>query len=176
MNFPNMNVPKQGIVRYGTWRQLAHRGAQCGCVLLFFQWSCAYDDAHDVHNETGSAGRVSRLVTCPISVWMGKVPIRKHTKWPNHTSYRESDGRLWIGKPGLLFKFPNNHTSISFSFGDIRMWQTERQIDNMDQYYSWPPHCGGPANVTQSISITNTFLNLLHLYAAIKCTLSARNE
>jgi len=53
---------KQGIVRYGTWWQLACHGAQCGGVPLFFQWRCAYDDVHD---ETGSAGRVSRLVTVP---------------------------------------------------------------------------------------------------------------
>jgi len=51
-------------------------------VLLFFRRSCAYDDAHNVHDETGSAGRVSRLVTvstdpftkpnCPISAEWAK--------------------------------------------------------------------------------------------------------
>jgi len=24
--------------------------------------------------------------------------------------------------------------------------RTERQMDNINHYYSWPPHCGGPAN------------------------------
>jgi len=73
---------------------------------------------------------------------MGEVPTRKHTKWRNLTSDRESDGRFWIGKPGFLFEFPSNYMSVSLNLGDIRVWQT----DNADHCYSWPPHCGGPAN------------------------------
>jgi len=30
-----------------------------------------------------------------ISVWMSEVPTRKHSKWRNRTSDRESDGRFW---------------------------------------------------------------------------------
>jgi len=88
----------------------------------------------------------------PISVWMGEVSTRKHPEWQNRTSDRESDGRFWIGKPGFLFEFPSNQMSISLSFGnirsfgDIRLWQTDRRTDNVDHYYSWPPHCGRPAN------------------------------
>jgi len=45
------------------------------------------------------------------------------------------------GSPEFLFEF-----SISLSFGDIRVWQRDGRTDNADHYYSWPPHCGGPAN------------------------------
>jgi len=33
---------------------------------------------------------------------MGEVPTRKHTKWRNRTSDRESDGRFWIEKPSSV--------------------------------------------------------------------------
>jgi len=50
-----------------------------------------------------------------------------HPKWWNCTSDRESDGRNSIEKPGFLFEFPSNHTSVSLSFGDNSMWQTDGQ-------------------------------------------------
>jgi len=55
---------------------------------------------------------------CPGAVEMGEVQTRKHSKWRHRTSNSESDGTFWIGKPGFLFQFPSNHTSISLSFGD----------------------------------------------------------
>jgi len=66
------------------------------------------------------------------------MPTRKHPKWWKRTSDRESGGRFWIAKPGFLFEFLSNHISISLSFGDIRVWQTDRRTDNVDHYYSWP--------------------------------------
>jgi len=71
---------------------------------------------------------------------------RKYPEWRNRTSNCESDGRFWIGKPRFQFEFPSNHMSISLSFGDICAWQRDRETDNADQYYSWPPHCGRTAN------------------------------
>jgi len=62
---------KQGIIQDEMeWLLARNDSGLCltrSCALLFFQWSCAYDDAHahDVHDETGSTGRVSRLVTVP---------------------------------------------------------------------------------------------------------------
>jgi len=82
---------------------------------------------------------------------MGEVSTRKHPKWRNRTS----DGRFWIGKPGFLFEFQSNHTSISLSFGDIRVWQTDRRTDNADHCYSWPPHCGGIANKGEKMQSTD---------------------
>jgi len=39
---------------------------------------------------------------------------------------------------------------MSLSFADICVWQTDRRtdgrMDNVDHYYSWPPHCHEPAN------------------------------
>jgi len=92
-------------------------------------------------------------------------PTRKYPNWRNRTSDLESDRRFWMGfwieKPGFLFEFPCNHVSISLSFGDIRVWQTngDRQTDNTDHYYSWLPHCGGPAN--KQIYHTSVYLNVL---------------
>jgi len=73
----------------------------CSYVLFFFQGSCAYDNAHDVHNETGSASRVSRLVTVPsdpftrptapfLSEWVKCQP--RNTQNGGTTSIRDSDG------------------------------------------------------------------------------------
>jgi len=81
----------------------------------------------------------------PISDWNGEMPTRKHQKPRNRTSDRESDGRFWIGKPGLIFKFPSNHMSISLSFRDIRMWQTDRWTMQTITI-AGPPHCDRPAN------------------------------
>jgi len=56
----------------------------------------------------------------PIFVSTGKVSTRKHLKWRN-----------WEAR--FPIEFPSNHTSISFSFGDIRVRQTDgwkdRQTD-----------------------------------------------
>jgi len=41
-------------------------------------------------------------------------------------------------KPGFQFEFSSNHVSISL--WDICLSQAE--TDNVDHYYSWPPHCG----------------------------------
>jgi len=62
------------------------------------------------------------------------------------------------GSP-FLFKFHSNHRSISLSFGDIHVWQTDRQMDNADHYYSWYPHCGGPANKHYKSNDKNTEAN-----------------
>jgi len=89
---------------------------------------------------------IHSLGQLPISVWIGKVPTWKNPKWQNYISDRESDGRFCSGKPGFLFTFNRN----LLSFGDIRMWQSDGRMDrlteNMDHYYSWPRHCGQPAN------------------------------
>jgi len=61
---------------------------------------------------------------------------RKHPKWRNQISDHKSDGRFWIGTPEFPFEYPSNHTSISFSFGDVCMWRTDGQTDNADHYYS----------------------------------------
>jgi len=99
---------------------------------------------------------------------MGEVPTQKHPKWWNCTSDGKSDGRFWIGKPGFLFEFPSNHTSISRSFGDMRKWRTDRQTDSADHYYSWPPHCDGPGNKVSLADACDTWLNVPQL--PIACT------
>jgi len=38
----------------------------------------------------------------------------------------------------FVFEFLSNDMFISLSFGDIRMWLTDRRTDNTDHYYSWP--------------------------------------
>jgi len=75
---------------------------------------------------------------------MGEVPTRKHPKWRNRTSDRESDGRFWIWKPSFLFEFPSNHTSISLSFRDIHVWQSVRQTDRRT---TWTITIAGPCIV-----------------------------
>jgi len=54
---------------------------------------------------------------------------RKHSKWWNRTSNRESAGKFWIWKPGFLFEFPSNHTSILLHLGDMCVWQTDGQTN-----------------------------------------------
>jgi len=66
-------------------------------------------------------------VVLSLRYGLSEKAIGKHPKWRNHTTDRESDGRFWIEKPGYQFELPSNHTSISFSFGDIRVWQTDRR-------------------------------------------------
>jgi len=61
----------------------------------------------------------------PISVTMGEVPTRKHSKWRNRTSDRKSDGLFWFGKPGFLFEFPSNRGSIWLSFREIHVWHMD---------------------------------------------------
>jgi len=80
-----------------------------------------------------------------LSLWysLSEKATQKHPKWQNHTSYCESDGRFWIGKPGYQFEFPSNHMSMLLNFGDICVWWTDRWMDNADHYYGWSPHCGG---------------------------------
>jgi len=83
----------------------------------------------------------------------------KRTKWWNCTSNHEYDGRYWIGNPKLLFTFHSNNMSISLSFGDICVWQTDREIDSsIDHYYNWPPHCGRPANKEFEKSYSSSIL------------------
>jgi len=48
------------------------------------------------------------------------------------------------GSPDSYSRFLVN-IRLSLSFRDIRVWQTRRQT-SVDHYFSWPPHCGGPAN------------------------------
>jgi len=80
--------------------------------------------------------------TNPVSVL---APTRKHPKWRNLTSDRESGDRFSIGKFAFLFELPSNYRSISLSFGDSACG-THRRTDNTDHYYRWDPHFGGPAN------------------------------
>jgi len=82
---------------------------------------CSHWSIHYIH-------KANRL----ISVWMGKVPTRKHPGWRNRIEDRESDGRFWIGNPGFLFEF------ISLSFEDKPIRVSNRLTDNADHYYSWP--------------------------------------
>jgi len=41
----------------------------------------------------------------------------------------KSNGRFWIGKPGFLFEFSSNQTSILLSYEDICMWQTDGRMN-----------------------------------------------
>jgi len=57
---------------------------------------------------------------------MGEVPTRKHqnggTVLPIVNLLTDSELESpEFRKPGFLFEFPNNHMSISLSFGDIRV-------------------------------------------------------
>jgi len=101
-------------------------------------------------------------VTMPTSPFLSewaKCQHGNHPKWRNRTSDHESDGRLWIGKPGFLFEFPSNHMSISLHVTCDR--QTDWQIENVNHYYSWPPHCGEPAkNSELSQSKMNQYIYL----------------
>jgi len=68
------------------------------------------------------------------SLWYSLLEkaARKHPKWQNCTSNRESDGRFCIGKPGFLFEFSSNRASISLKFGDV----ANGRMDNVGHYYS----------------------------------------
>jgi len=101
-------------------------------VVVF---SFSFSEAVHTTMHTMYTTKVSKLVTVPTD--------------------RESDGRFWIGKPGFLFKFSSNHASISLSFGDIRIWQTDGWMDNADHYYSWPPHCDWQANNINIVKLVN---------------------
>jgi len=133
-------------------------------ILFFFQWSCAYDDVHDVHDETGSAGQVSRLVTVstdPFTRLTVHFCLNGRSANPKTPKMAEPYFRSQIWwqilnlQARILIQFPSNHMSISLSFGYIRVWQTDRERQtnrrtdgrtNADHYYSWPSHCGRPAN------------------------------
>jgi len=56
--------------------------------------------------------------------WDGTIvgPSQETLKWQNCTSGRESDGISRIRNPYFLFVFNSSHSSISLSFGDIRVW------------------------------------------------------
>jgi len=77
--------------------------------------------------------KLSSIMGCGDS-WPTIVPSVVPTGDCSHWSI-QSDGRFWIGKPSFLLEIPSNHTSILQSFGDICMWQTDRQMDNADHYY-----------------------------------------
>jgi len=62
-----------------------------------------------------------RSVVPSLRYSLSEKATRKRPKWRNRASDRLSDGRFGSGKPRLLFEFPSNHTSISLSFGDIRV-------------------------------------------------------
>jgi len=48
---------------------------------------------------------------------------------------RKSD----CGKPRFLFDFPSNHTSSRLHRLVSEIFTYDRQMDNADHYYSWPP-------------------------------------
>jgi len=128
----------QGTVRYETWRQMARHDTQCGA------------DSNLICS-TQLDFPMSWFSPC-LDAWLW-LSAALHTvycrKWPRTTQNGktdcESSVRFWIERPNFLFKLPSNHMPISLSFGDIRVWQTDRWTDNTDHYYSWPPHCDGPA-------------------------------
>jgi len=107
------------------------------------------------------------LPQCPV--WCRLYSTVYQRKWPGHpklqnrTSDPESNGRLWIGKPRFLFEFPSNHMSISLSFEDIRMWQTDRWTDGR---ITWTITIAGPHIVAGQLIISYKNQPLLHSTAA----------
>jgi len=65
---------------------------------LFFQWSCSYKD---VHNETGSAGRVSRLVTVPTDPFT-RPAVPFLSEWVNCQPKNTQNGRTVLPITNLM--------------------------------------------------------------------------
>jgi len=112
LRYPSHNLPiscfKQGIVRYGPPR------CPVWCRLV----TVPPNQFTTFTRPTGPF--LSELAKCqPGNTQNGG------TVWC--TSDRKSDGRFWIWKPGFLFEFSSSHMFISLSFGDIRVWQTDRR-------------------------------------------------
>jgi len=87
-------------------------------------------------------GTISSVLHIYLFAWYNKILSQigrndswptaccgKYLNWQNCTSGCESDGKIWIRNHGFLFEFISNHSSISLSFGDIRVWHTDRQTD-----------------------------------------------
>jgi len=93
---------------------------------------------------------------------MGKVPTRKHRRWRNRTSDRESDGRFWIGKPVSYSSFLLTirlSRLVSEIFACDRQTADGRTTRTITRPISGP----GPANKYQ----LNT--NMFHVSTYIKC-------
>jgi len=123
---------------YRAWQKTRYR-LFCGCVLLFFQWSCS----HDVYNETGSAGRVSRLVTVltdPFTRPTALFPSEWVKCQPGNTQnggtvlpIAESES----GNPDLYLSFlvTKRPSRLVLEIFACNRWTSA------DHCYSCPPHC-----------------------------------
>jgi len=52
---------------------------------------------------------------------------------------------------------PSSYSRFIVTIGLPRLvseiFACDRQTDNADHYYSWPPHCGGPANKCLAVTM-----------------------
>jgi len=128
-------------------------------VVVFFSFrSCAYDDAHDVHGETGSASRVSRLVTVHTNPFTRPtVPFLSACAkcQPGNTQNGRTVGLLPIANLMADSELGSRDSYSSFlvTIG-LRLSrlvseifacdrQTDGQTDNADHNYSWPHIAAG---------------------------------
>jgi len=98
---------------------------------------CSHWSIHYIHQ-----------VNRPISVWMGEMPTQKHPKWWNCTSdHEDSESGSPVSYSSFLITTRLSRlVSEIFPCDKHTDRQTDRETDNVDHYYSWPPHCGGPTN------------------------------
>jgi len=99
--------------RYSPWRDVTTAGPP-RCPVWCRLVTVPTDPATTFTSPTG-----------PFLSESAKCQPGKHPEWRNRTSDCESNGRFWTGNPKFLFAFHSNRTSISLSFGDIRVWQTD---------------------------------------------------
>jgi len=126
-------------------------------VVFSFSFS---DDARDVHDETGSASRVSRLVTVPTDPFIRptahfclngrspdpETPQNGGTVLPIANLMVDSESGSPVSLSSILVTIRLSRL-VSEIFACDR--QMDRQTDgrtSVDHYCSWPPHCVGPAN------------------------------
>jgi len=138
-----MKKTKQSIVPDGMERWLAHDDLglclTCSRVLLFFHWSCAYDDAHNVHDKTGSAGRVSRLVTVLTD------PFTRPTA--PFLSERASPETRKMAELYLTITIAGLHIVA----GQLKMWPSWRTA-----IYNYPARGGQPSMATACWKVPST--------------------
>jgi len=74
-----------------------------------------------------SEGQIDPTLRRPVDSWPKRehlVALRDSASVARHTSHELHlglQGNAKLGNPDYLFEFRSNHSSISFSFGDIRV-------------------------------------------------------
>jgi len=110
---------------------------------------CSHWSIHYIH-----------LANRPISVWMGEVPTQKHSKRQTVLPIANLMADSESGNPSSYLRFI---VTVGLSHLVSEIFVCDRQTDNADHYYSWPPHCGVPANPHLFAYMLCCYETILHL-------------